>query len=215
MTGLTDSSPGTATDLTTFPIVGGFQTTLGNSNGGGNAFLAKINTTVSGSSSLISSSYLGGDAILYPGGNSPGFGDIGFGVAVDSSANAYIVGTTTSSNLGSLTTVGLNLTYPTGNTTNAAFFAKINTATAGAQTLSYLTYLGGTGPDFGFAIGLGPSNVAYLTGSTSSLNFPVSTGAYQTTGNALGVGFVSLIDTSQPVATSLTESTFIGGERRR
>jgi hypothetical protein len=211
VTGLTDCSPGTATDLTTFPIVGGFQATLGNANGGGNAFLAKIDTTVSGSSSLVSSSYLGGDAVLFPGANSPGFGDVGFGVAVDSSANAYVMGTTTSSNLGSLTTTGLNLTYPAGNTSNAAFFAKINTATAGTQSLSYLTYLGGTGPDFGFAIGLGPNNVAYLTGSTDSLNFPVSNGAFQSTGSASGVVFVSLIDTSKPVVSSLTNSTFLGG----
>ena len=112
VTGITDCSPGTATDLTTFPIVGGFETTLGNSNGGGNAFLAKIDTTVSGSSSLISSSYLGGDAVLFPGANSPGYGDVGFGIAVDSSANAYVVGTTTSSNLGSLTT-RLALILPT------------------------------------------------------------------------------------------------------
>ena len=211
VTGLTDCGPGTTTDLATFPIVGGFQTTLGNSNGGGNAFLAKINTTVSGSSSLISSSYLGGDAVLYPGLNSPGYGDAGWGVAIDSSANAYVVGTTTSSNLGTLTTTGLTVTYPAGNTSNTAFFAKISTATAGTQTLSYLTYLGGTGPDFGNAVALGPSNVAYLTGSTSSLNFPVSTGAYQTTGNATGVAFVSLIDTSQMSTSSLSESTFLGG----
>jgi Abnormal spindle-like microcephaly-assoc'd, ASPM-SPD-2-Hydin/Beta-propeller repeat len=210
VTGLTDSSPGTATDLTTFPIVGGFQATLGNSNGGGNAFLAKINTTVGGSSSLISSSYLGGDAVLYPT-SSLGYGDAGWGVAIDSSANAYIVGTTTSSNFGTLTTTGLALTYPTGNTSNAAFFAKISTATAGSQSLSYLTYLGGTGPDFGQAIAVGPNNVAYLTGSTSSLNFPLSTGAYQTTGSSAGVAFVALVDTSQPVANSLTNSTFVGG----
>ncbi len=210
VTGITDCGPGTATDLATFPIVGGFQTTLGNSNGGGNAFLAKINTTVSGSSSLISSSYLGGNAVLYPT-STAGYGDAGWGVAVDSSANAYVVGTTTSSNLGSLTTTGLALTYPAGNTSNTAFFAKINTATAGSQSLSYLTYLGGTGPDYGQAIGLGPTNVAYLTGATSSLNFPVSSGAYQTTGNTTGVVFVALIDTSQPVADSLTSSTFVGG----
>lgn len=210
VTGLTDCSPGTATDLATFPIVGGFQTTLGNTNGGGNAFLAKINTTVSGSSSLISSSYLGGDAVLYPGANSPGYGDAGFGVAIDSSGNAYVVGTTTSSNLSTLTTTGLALTYPTGNTSNTAFFAKVSTATAGSQTLSYLTYLGGTGPDFGNAVGIGPNNVAYLTGSTSSLNFPVSSGAYQTTGSTAGVVFATLMDTSQPVANSLTSSTFVG-----
>ena len=212
VTGLTDSSPGTATNLATFPIVGGFQTTLGNSNGGGNAFLAKIDTTVSGSSSLISSSYLGGDATLYPGASSPGYGDAGFGIAVDSSANAYIVGTTTSSNLGSLTTTGLFPTYPAGNTSNTAFFAKINTATAGTQSLSYLTYLGGTGPDFGDAVALGPSNVAYLTGFTGSLNFPVSTGAYQTTGSTSGEVFVTLIDTSRSVDSSLTDSTFLGGD---
>jgi hypothetical protein len=212
VTGITDSSPGTATDLATFPIVGGFQTTLGNSNGGGNAFLAKIDTTVSGSTSLISSSYLGGDATLYPGASSPGYGDAGFGIAVDSSANAYIVGTTTSSNLGSLATTGLNLTYPAGNTSNTAFFAKINTATAGTQSVSYLTYLGGTGPDFGDAVALGPSNVSYLTGFTGSLNFPVSAGAYQTTGSTSGVVFVTLIDTSLSAAVSLTDSTFLGGD---
>ena len=211
VTGLTDCSPGTATDLATFPIVGGFQTTLGNTNGGGNAFLTKINTTVSGSSSLISSSYLGGDAVLYLGASSPGYGDAGWGVAIDSLANAYVVGTTTSSNLGSLTTTGLALTYPAGNTSNTAFFAKINTATAGSQSLSYLTYLGGTGPDFGYAIGTGPNNVAYLTGTTNSSNFPVSSGAYQSTGSQLGVAFVTLMDTSQPVANSLTNSTFVGG----
>lgn len=211
VTGLTDCSPGTATDLTTFPIVGGFQTTLGNSNGGGNAFLTKINTTVAGASSLVSSSYLGGNATLFTGANSPGFGDAGFGVAIDSSGNAYIIGTTTSTNLATLTTTGLNLTYPAGNTSNTAFFAEINTATATAQSLSYLTYLGGNAADFGDAIALGPNSVAYLTGNTTSLNFPVSTGAYQTTGNSVGVAFVGLIDTTQSPATSLTHSTFLGG----
>jgi Beta-propeller repeat len=211
VTGLTDSSPGNATDLATFPIVGGFQTTLGNSNGGGNAFLSKIDTTVSGSGSLVSSSYLGGDAVLYPSVNSPGYGDAGFGIAVDSSAYAYILGTTTSSNLGALTTTGLALTYPAGNISNTSFFAKINTATAGTQSLSYLTYLGGSGADFGIAIALGPSNVAYLTGSTSSVNFPVSNGAYQPTTNGSGVAFISLIDTSQSPANSLTRATFLGG----
>ena len=148
--------------------------------------------------------------MLYPT-SSAGYGDAGFGIAIDSSGNAYIVGTTTSSNLGRLTTTGLSLTYPTGNNSNTIFFAKINTATAGTQSLSYLTYLGGTGPDFGDAIALGPGNVAYLTGKTSSPNFPVSSTAYQTTGNPAGVVFVSLIDTSQSPATSLTHSTYLGG----
>jgi hypothetical protein len=58
---------------------------------------------------------------------------------------------------------------------------------------------------------LGPSNVVYLTGNTDSMNFPVTAGAYQTTGSGSGVVFVSLFNTSLPVADSLTNSTFLGG----
>lgn len=72
-----------------FPIVGGFQASLAGSSS--NAFVARIDTTKAGSSSLIYSTYLGG------GGNSANsFGDWANGVAVDTAGLVYVVGGTTS-----------------------------------------------------------------------------------------------------------------------
>ncbi|HKV63404.1 MAG TPA: choice-of-anchor D domain-containing protein [Candidatus Acidoferrum sp.] len=206
--GLTDSTPGNT--LADFPVVNGFQTTLNNVQG--NAFLTKIDTTKSGAASLIYSTYLGGNGVNSGSANGLGVGDAALGVAIDSSGKAYLAGSTSSTDFNTLGTAnGEFLTYPAGNTSDVAFFCQIDTTKLALPSLLYLTYLGGTGPDFGNAIGLGPNNVAYLAGNTSSLNFPVSAGAFQTTGNAAGVGFVSLIDPAQPAANSLTHSTFLGG----
>jgi hypothetical protein len=205
--GLTDSTPGNT--LATFPVVNGFQTTLNSVQG--NAFLAKIDTTKS-TNALLYSTYLGGNGLNSGSANGLGVGDAAFGVAIDSSGKAYLAGTTSSTDFNTLGTAnGEFLTYPAGNTVDAAFFCQVDTTKLANQSLLYLTYLGGSGSDFGNAIALGPNNVAYLTGNTSSLNFPVSAGAFQTTGNGAGVVFVSLIDTAQPVASSLTRSTFLGG----
>ena len=61
---------------------------------------------------------------------------------------------------------------------------------------SYSTYLEGSTLDAASAIALGPNNVAYVTGSTNSLDFPTTTGAFQTTGAAAGVAFITLVDTT-------------------
>jgi Beta-propeller repeat len=205
--GYTDATPGNT--LATFPVVNGFQTTLNNING--NAFLAKIDTTKS-ANALLYSTYLGGNGLNSASTVGLGIGDAAFGVAIDSSGKAYIAGSTSSTDFNTLgTTNGKFLTYPAGNTSDAAFFCQVDTTKLANQSLLYLTYLGGQGPDFGFAIALGPNNVAYLTGHTSSPDFPLSAGAFQTTGSANGVVFVSLVDTAQPVANSLTHSSFLGG----
>jgi hypothetical protein len=205
--GYTDATPGNT--LATFPVINGFQTTLNNSNG--NAFLAKIDTTKS-ANALLYSTYLGGNGVNFAGAGGLGIGDAAFGVAIDSSGKAYIAGSTSSTDFNTLGTAnGKFLTYPAGNTTDAAFFCQVDTTKLANLSLLYLTYLGGTGPDFGSAIALGPNSVAYLTGQTGSLNFPLSLGAFQTAGSAGGVVFVSLVDTAQPAANSLTHSTFLGG----
>src|SRR4029077_11985214 len=77
VTGFTDSSPGASvSDPAGFPVVGGFQTSLGNANG--NAFLSKIDTTVAGTASLLYSTYLGGNDANFPAGAT--VADIGDGV---------------------------------------------------------------------------------------------------------------------------------------
>jgi len=205
VTGITFSSPGSG--LPNFPVLNAFQATP-TDVADGNAFLTRIDTTKSGNASLIYSTYLGGTGANAA--NLLGFADAGFGVAADSSGNAYIVGATTSTDFP--TTVNAFQTVsPAGNTQGTAFVAKIDTTKIGNASLVYSTYLGGEVSDFGVGIALGPGNVAYATGGTKSLLFPTTAGAFQTTGNANGVAFVSLVDTTRAGAASLQYSTFLGG----
>ncbi len=213
--GYTDSSASTTTtSLPNFPILNGFQTALGNANG--NGFLAKIDTTKSGAASLLYSTYLGG-----AGANQAvrlGFGDAAFGVAVDTSGNAYITGATSSTDFPTNGTVpAFQTALQAGNTQGTAFVTKIDTTKNGPTSLVYSTYLGGEVFEEGFAIALGPNNVAYVTGTTESLMFPLfpippATGTpFQTTGHTSGNAFVSLIDTGMSGSSSLTYSTYLGG----
>jgi Abnormal spindle-like microcephaly-assoc'd, ASPM-SPD-2-Hydin/Beta-propeller repeat len=215
--GITYSTPGGA--LANFPVTAGaFQSTLNTVNG--NAFLTRIDTTKSGAASLIYSTYLGGAGAnaLVAGGL--GFGDDGFGVAVDTSSNAYIAGATSSTDFPT-TANAFRTTTPTNNAKDAAFVARIDTTKSGAASLIYSTYLGGEALDAGLGIGLGPTSpnnvpLAYVTGVTESLAFPtVPAGAFQKNNPATAAGnsaaFVSLIDTGGTGSTSLTYSTFLGG----
>ncbi len=191
---------------------GGYQTTL-NASGEGNAFVERFDTTQTGSPStpsLIYGTYLGGSG-TYAGNYFP-YGDQGFGIAADSSSNAYISGTTTSTDFpvkNSATGLG---TFPANNTEGTTFVAEISTAVAnnGANSLLYSTFLGGQTVETSTVLALGPSNVAYVTGSTQSTNFPVTAGAYNSTPTTVGVVFVSKINPSLG-ATSLTYSATIGG----
>ena len=204
VTGITLSSPGSG--LSNFPVLNAFQA-VPTDSADGNAFLTRIDTTKSGNASLIYSTYLGG-----AGANAAtlGFADAGFGVAADSSGNAYIVGATASTDFPT-TVNAFQALSPAGNTQGTAFVTKIDTTKTGNASLVYSTYLGGEVSDFGVGIALGPGNVAYATGGTKSLLFPTTLGAFQRTGNAKGVAFVSLVDTSKAGAASLQYSTYLGG----
>lgn len=214
VTGITLSPPtaGPVFALTDFPVLNAYQATPSDVTDG-NAFLTRIDTTKSGNASLIYSTYLGGT-----GANAAVFqfyADQGFGVAVDGSNNAYIVGVTTSTDfpMTSPTPNGYQTTAPVGNTDGTAFVARIDTTKSGNASLIYSTYLGGQNRDEGVGIALGPSNVAYVTGKTLSTNFPTfPAGAFQTSGgNAFGTAFVSLVDTGVSGAASLKYSTYLGG----
>ena len=212
VTGFTDSTPGASvSDPAGFPVVGGFQTSLGSPNG--NAFLAKIDTTVAGTASLLYSTYLGGNDANFVAANA--VADIGDGVAADSAGGAYIGGITYSTNLAT-TTNATQPTYPTSNTTNTGFVARIDTTLTSSQSLVYLSYLGGAGPDFvnGITQGGTVANIAYVTGETQSANFPTTTGAFATTKGAGSDAFVTLVDTKAPVSNPPAlpvYSTFVGG----
>jgi hypothetical protein len=168
-------------------------------NPNGSVFLTEINT-VTGTD--VFSTYFGGT-------NGPGssflFGDEAFGITIDTSSNAYIVGTTTSTDFPTMgTTVSSCLT----DTNGIAFVSVINTTTPG---LTYSTCLGGASTETqGFGIALA-GGVVYATGQTTSPDFPVTTGSIPPppTGVTNGVVFVSLLNTT--TATPNKYSTFLGG----
>ena len=209
--GLTASQPGAV--LANFPVTAStaFQATPDPANTTGTGFLAKLDTTKTGAASLIYSTYLGGNGVKAAT-SQGGFGDALFGVNEDSTGNTYVAGTTASTNFPT-TTTAFQQTLPAGNTGGTAFVSRFDTTKVGAASLLYSTYLGGDTADFGDAIALGPSNVAYVTGSTSSLLFPATSGAFQTKGNTAGIAFITLVDTSLTGSASLKYSTFVGGSQ--
>src|SRR5437773_1769557 len=140
---------------------------------------------------LAYSTYLGGTG-----------GDQGFGIAVDVVGNAYVTGFTGSSDFP--TTVGAFQPAIAG--IFDVFVTKVNpTGTA----LVYSTYLGGSDDDKGKGIAVDTQGNAYVTGSTSSTDFPTTAAAFQTTSGGGGVdAFVAKLDAT---GTSLLYSTFLAG----
>ena len=210
VTGVTYSSNGT-TDIT-FPVTASARQGTDPEDGSGSAFLTEINTKASGSASLVYSSYLGGDGATSTAAGL-GFGDEGFGIALDSNNHAYITGTTTSSNFPFSAT---NLQSAAPNQVSSAFISEFDTTKLNAASLVYSTYLGGSGNtgaalgDFGTGIDVqSGTTVAYVTGTTNSADFPTTATAYQKTGDATnGSAYVTLLDTG--VGSSLKYSTFLG-----
>ncbi|MCA1679503.1 MAG: hypothetical protein LC777_11410, partial [Actinobacteria bacterium] len=76
--------------------------------------------------------------------------------------------------------------------------------------LEYSTYLGGSGQDSGLAVAV-KGHDAYVTGATFSPDFPVTSGAFDSTPNGGQDAFVSRIDTRKSGAASLEYSTYLGG----
>jgi hypothetical protein len=107
-------------------------------------------------SALVYSTYLGGSGL-----------DWGNGIAVDSFGNAYVTGLTDSTN------------FPTVNAFQAKFGggdrdAFVTKLSFEGSALVYSTYLGGSGSDSGSGIAVDSSGNAYVTGNTTSSDFPTA-----------------------------------------
>src|SRR5215208_5783037 len=140
--------------------------------------------------------------------------DFGLGIAVDGNGSAYVTGETQFT--GYPTTAGG--CDPSDNDRMDAFVTKLN---ASGSDLVYSTYLGAEGDEGGFDIAVDGSGSAYVTGETSSTNFPTTSGAYDTTFNGGAGGsntvctffqecdaFVTKLNAS---GSDLVYSTFLGG----
>jgi uncharacterized protein (TIGR03437 family) len=169
---------------------------------------------------ILASISAAGDKILYAGaivGGTPcaaladnsciidGFEWEGVGIGVDAAGSAYVAGNFQSLNLP--TTAGV--LQPNG---SGAFVAKVN---AGGTGLGYLTYLSATFPgnmppfvaslSTLTGIAVDASGNAYLVGQTTDPHFPVTPGAYQTTGQG---GFVAKLN---PSGSAMVWGTYLNG----
>jgi hypothetical protein len=179
-----------------FPVTSG---ALQANYGGGDhdGFVVKVN---SGGAELGYSTFLGGSA-----------DDYAYGVAVDSAGDAYVTGATNSANFPTVNAFqpnyagGLCAVAPNTFPCYDAFVAKLNPA---GSALIYSTYLGGTGSDYGYAIALDGSSNAYVTGYTTSTNFPTTAGAFQQIFGGSYDAFVAKLDGA---GSALVYSTYLGG----
>jgi hypothetical protein len=142
---------------------------------------------------LLYAGYLGGATL-----------EESYAIAVDQAGNAYVTGTTFSTQATLPVTVGPDLTF---NGISDAFVAKVNpTGTA----LLYLGYLGGSGEDHGLAIAVDQAGNAYVAGDTGSTqaSFPVTGGPDLTYNGGVYDAFLAKID---PSGTVLIYSGYLGG----
>jgi uncharacterized repeat protein (TIGR01451 family) len=131
-------------------------------------FLTKVNPALPGLSSIPYSTYFGG--------STPSNGEtLGGGVAVDLNSNVYITGGTNFTDMPVLNAFQGTLAGATN-----VFVAELNPAAVTGTQLLYSTYLGGSGVDIGYGIAVDSALSAYVTGSTTSTNFPAAgTGVFQ------------------------------------
>ena len=156
------------------------------------AFAAKLNPT---GTELVYSTFLGGNGL-----------DYAYGIAVDKYDNAYVTGSTTSTNLKVTSSAYQKHINAAGG--QNAFVVKL---VSSGDSADYYTYLGGNTVDGGYAIAVNADLEAYVTGYASSPNFPTTSGAYQRTCHDCAnfeTGFVTELNGS---GGGLVFSTFLGG----
>ncbi|HEY2822860.1 MAG TPA: SBBP repeat-containing protein [Candidatus Acidoferrum sp.] len=181
------------TPSTDFPVTAANAFQIVNNGTPLNGFFTKLDPT---GATLLYSTFLGGA------GN-----DSAAAIAVDSNGNAYVTGLATSTNFPVTPATAIQTA---GQATGLAFIARINPTLSGTGSLIYSTLLGGTNANQGTGIAVDTSFNAYITGQTTSTDFPVTASAFQsalkgTAGNA----FVSRVDTT--TANNLVYSTYLGG----
>jgi hypothetical protein len=191
VTGHTNSSQGNVPSLNDFPTAAPFQAqnaSLGNYD----AFVTKLNAT---GSALVYSTFLGGNASDYS--------IDGGAITVDSDGNAYVGGTTASTNFPGANTSTIQATN--GGGFNDGFVVKFN---ALGSALLYSTYLGGNGYDEVNGIAIDTARNAYVVGYTDSPDFPTAS-PLQASRNGFGNdAFVSKLNAA---GSALVYSTYLGG----
>ncbi len=196
-----------ATESANFPVRNGISTNIGGTANPrlglypADAFVAEFDSS---GSNLVYSTYLGGVGT-----------DAAYGIALDSSNDAYVTGFTYSTNFPTTpnafqkTLAVINWAYQAYYNANA-FVAEIG---AGGTNLVYSSYFGGTNFDQGEGIAVDNSNYVYVTGFTASTNFPNTNAFRQYLNGATNLTSANdaFVAKFAPACTSLVYSTFLGG----
>jgi len=180
-------------DFPTTP--GSFQPKYAGGNdcaGCGDVFVLKLNPS---GSAAVYATYLGGAGE-----------DVGYGIAADSFGNAYVTGSTQSTDF-PLANAFQSTCANCGGGLGKAFLTKLNAA---GSALIYSTYLGGASFDTGQAIAIDGDGSAYLTGVTESVDFPVLNPISPSCAYGQGAteGFLTKF---KPDGTGLVYSTCLAG----
>ena len=199
------------TTFTDMPVLNAYQAT---SEGNSDTFVAKINAAGVTGNQLLYSTYLGGSG-----------DDIGYGIAVDSGGDAYVTGSTDSTDFNVTGTITTTSLQPTNHGGTDAFVAKLGIPCVGTSCttsdvpLNYFTYLGGSGADTATAITVDNTGGARITGVTNSADFPIVGSAVQTTyqgGNS--DAFFARVDTlatcspiNNPSCVPTSVTSYFGG----
>jgi len=214
-----------------FPHPNAFQTSLQGANSppsqNPNVFIAKFDTTLSGSASLIFASYLGANGDTVAGDAGQGNGDLGFGIAVDAGNQPFIVGETFS---GTAASGGPN--FP--GTASCGAFGHTNNGKDASTSVGFISklqadgsgvvwscYIDGQNNSTESRVALAPAGCgtgtqckAYIAGSTqSSLSegFPFTANRFQSdlraTSGASNATFIVVHEDGQ----SLDYATWYGG----
>lgn len=191
---------GGVTTSNNFPVVNSLDPPVGRSTT--DAFVIRVSPD---GATLLSSTVIGGNRRT-----------VGAGLALDGAGNIYLAGATIADD------------YPTtkgvfqpayagggdlGSSVGDGFITKLDPS---ASKILYSTFLGGSDSDGIAAIAVDAQGNAYVTGGTTSNNFPVSSNAFQSfyrgsSNNAqikVGDAFVTKIN---PNATAIVYSTLLGG----
>jgi hypothetical protein len=187
-----------------FPVTpGAFQATNRSTISYTNAFASKLNPA---GTALVYSTYLGGSggAVYLTPTLWSKAGEQASGLAIDSSGNAYLVGSTPSPDF----PVTQDAYQPTNHVQLPAYNAFMTELNSTGSALIYSTYLGGSGTNPNFptepivygggdqasGLALDNSGNAYVAGSATSYDFPVTDGAFLTTMPAAGAAFITKLN---------------------
>ncbi|MFZ6010948.1 MAG: PKD domain-containing protein, partial [Bacteroidota bacterium] len=169
---------------------------------GSDIFVARISKD---GSQLLGSTFLGGienDGLNPPGGDlTKNYGDeLRSDIITDISDNIYISSVTSSPNFP--VTKGVDLTY-NGGVTDAVLMKLNNDLSA----ILWSTFIGGSGTDASHTLKLDAQKNIFIAGGTTSPNFPVTTGSYQTVKSGGADGWIAKI---YHEGDSIIKSTFTG-----